>query len=155
MDGEHFDGLVRTFDSRSRRGLLGGLSGVAVAFSLATRLSEARKRRHRHKKRPKTNPPLCPECPSPPPSPPAPTCAATCPDTCYECFIRPGAPTLCGNGKTVNCANPCSSDQSCLQNTPARPYCVSQSVVRSTGETHDIGEVFGVTYSCCISITAC
>jgi hypothetical protein len=56
---------------------------------------------------------------------------------------------------TINCMNPCTSDQDCLENTPDRPYCASHSVIRGTGDVQAIGAVFGVSYSCCVSITGC
>jgi hypothetical protein len=85
----------------------------------------------------------------------SPSCAKSCGSDCFYCFQRPGTPPLCGDGATVNCASSCTTDQDCLENSPDRPYCVSRRVTRATGEAEDIGQSFGVTYSCCVSILPC
>jgi len=79
-----------------------------------------------------------PTAASPPPPPlPAPTCAETCPSACGFCFLRPGAPALCGDSGDFNCLDPCASDSDCLGKT-LTPYCVSQTVQRDTGGSRPV-----------------
>jgi hypothetical protein len=120
-----------------RQAVVALLSGLPGALGLET---AAAKKHKRKRKKCKTK---------------SPTCTESCASDCFYCFTRAGAPALCGDGATVNCASSCATDQDCLENSPDRPYCASQKVNRATGEVEEIGESFGVTYSCCISILPC
>jgi hypothetical protein len=144
MDTDRFASLLPDLAACSRRRLL----VAAAAFAPLTVISDARSKKKRRKQK-NSSCLACPECPPPL------TCAQTCPSSCFNCFIRPGAPTLCGGGGAANCATPSTSDQDCLQNSPAQPYCVSHRVVRSTGEVHQIGELTGVSFPCCVSFSSC
>jgi hypothetical protein len=138
MDANRFDALSRTIEIRSRRIVLGALSGAAALSPLTFRSDAAAKKCKRKKKHKKPSPP---------------TCAESCPSNCVYCFIRPGAPTLCGDGLSINCSSTCTSDQGCIGTM--QPYCASQYVNRMTGEVKDVGTVFGITDPCCISIVDC
>jgi hypothetical protein len=136
METVRFIGLTRALvELRSRRSLAGVIGMGALALPGLTTANKKHKRKCR-----KTKPR---------------SCAKTCGSDCFYCFQRPGTPSLCGDGATVNCANSCTGDQDCLKNSPDRPYCVSRRVTRATGEVEDIGQSFGVTHSCCVSILPC
>jgi hypothetical protein len=123
----------------SRRAALALLSGSLSALGLET-TGARNKQKKRKRKTCKTK---------------SPTCAKSCGSDCFYCFTRAAGPTLCGHGSTTNCAQSCTSDQDCLTNSPDKPYCAAQRVVRATGEVEDVGEDFGVTHACCIAIVPC
>jgi hypothetical protein len=131
MDADRFDGLLTALTkTRGRRvvvRVLGGF-GLAGLFDRA----DAKKKKHKHKH--KQTCPACPDCPSPPPPPPPPppplTCSQSCPSVCQFCFVRPAAPTMCGDeGGAVNCNSSCTTDADC---PPGLPFCISHLVIRAT-----------------------
>lgn len=137
MDTHRVDSLSRAIDLRSRRMLLGALSSAVALSPLTFRSDVAAKKCKRKKKHKK----------------PSPTCAQSCPSNCVFCILRPGAPTLCGHGLSINCSSTCTSDQGCIGSM--QPYCASRYVNRATGEVKDVGAVFGITDPCCISVIDC
>jgi hypothetical protein len=74
MDDDRFDTLARALHARSRRRVLGSLTGLALGGALGPLLgltqAEAKKRKKKKKKKRPTPPP------SPPPPPPPPGCGA-------------------------------------------------------------------------------
>ena len=82
-------------------------------------------------------------------------CAKACPSVCDFCFIRPGAPTMCGGNLGVGNCDPdfsCTSDADCEQDHPGLPFCVSRYVDRGTGVGGDVCPSPGAF---CQSISAC
>ena len=114
MDSDRFDTLARALDPRSRRRVLGTLSGAilgVLASVVAVPRTGARKKKGKK----------CPTCPG---IPAAPICAQTC-GTCLLCYSRAADSNLCGNSGLfqANCNSSCSSDNDCAGT--AYPYCVT------------------------------
>lgn len=113
--------------SPSRRRAVRLLGGAALGSALGWRgVAEAGAKKKRKKKK-KTQ-----ACPPPPPPPPSLTCAETCPSACAICFMRPGAPTMCGGAQSdTECAQPCSSDNDCAS---PHPFCTLPLRVSRAGQ---------------------
>jgi hypothetical protein len=112
---------------------------VGVLGTLERDRTEARKKGKNGKKSPRDYPVL----------PTAPTCPQACPGACTLCFVRPGAPTMCGNPGREGCTTPCSSDADC----GAEPFCVSQIVSRASREVFAACSTKPGAF--CTSIPAC
>lgn len=152
MDVARIDTLARALDARSRRRVLGSLSGVVVgAFGsvMASSQASAKKKgnkKHDGKNGKNTACPICPESPVCPDSavcpepPPAPTCAQAC-GLCILCYTRAADSHLCSFDTRfiTDCENPsssCSSDNDCVGTD--RPYCVTHVQARGSVERFDI-----------------
>jgi hypothetical protein len=135
MLNARIDSLARVLDARSRRRLLGAVSGAVVMGPLALMPTADAKRRGKKKARPK-----CPLCPSAPGPPPVLTCAQACPAACSICLARPGIGTACGGARITDCsaAGACTSDNDCFENAAGRPYCVSHFIDQNTEAVSDI-----------------
>jgi hypothetical protein len=143
MDATRFDNLTRALDARSRRRLLGMLSGAAVAGAPLAVLIDAAAKKKRKKR--KQSRPGCRTL----------TCAETCPSACDLCFPRPGAPAMCGDSlSNTDCTAPCSSDNDCAS---PHPFCtLPQRVIRATGQpTSPVCSGFPTPAGFCTLIPAC
>lgn len=127
MDTDRFDRLTRSVEVRSRRRLLGVLSGFTMTLGALTAFPDVAAKKKR-KKKPKQSRSECPICRSAPP--PALTCSQACPQACTFCFRRTqGLGMLCGDGAGGVCDLPCASDSDCPDSAP---FCVSHYVARAT-----------------------
>jgi hypothetical protein len=136
MDASRFDMLARAVDTRSRRRVLGSVSGVAlgaVASVSTLPQAEAKKRRKKGKnKKPDGNrDTACPTCETCPEPSAALLCAQACGASCGLCLQRDEGSPVCSqdSGDVVKgCNDPaspsCSSDNDCIGT--GRPYCVTQ-----------------------------